>query len=173
MSLRRLGAAAARLRVATGGGGPRRPSLAGAPPPPALPGVHPPAGEGVGGAWPHHRGGPHDSRPLHPPSGRLETAAAKGVRRRAQPRPRRSGRGDARAGRAPPPASTKPTRPPGAYAMSGTPSPTAPSKVEAGAAAPLPSRWSSVPARTPETLLVAGAPTRFRRRRECVRAISG
>ena len=69
-------------------------SLAGVPPP-WRPGVHRPAGEGTDGAWPHHRGGPHDRRPLPPPSGHPETATAKGVRRRAQPRPRRSGRGDA------------------------------------------------------------------------------
>ena len=178
MPSRRPRAAAVRLHVAMGGGGPRPPSLvlAGVPPP-WRPGVHRPAGEGTDGAWPHHRGGPHDRRPLPPPSGHPETAAAKGVRRRAQPRPRRSGRGEApgrllRAGRAPPPASPKPNRSPGAYPMSGTPSPTAPSKVGASAAAPLPSGRSCVPARTPEALSVAGAPTRFRRRRECARATS-
>ena len=141
-------------------------------PPPWRPGVHRPAGEGAGGAWHHHRGGPHDRRPT--------------PRRPAAPRPRRPKRSAAarspghgaptaatpRAGCAPPPASPKPTRAPGAYPISGTTSLTASSKVGASAAAPLPSGPSYVQARTPEALLVAGAPTRFRRRRECARATS-
>ena len=75
-------------------GSDRTPPASRAPP---LPGARcpSPGREGAGGARSNHRDGPHDRRPLPPPFGRSETAAAKGVRRRAQPRPRRSGRGDA------------------------------------------------------------------------------
>ena len=108
---------------------------------------------------PRHPAGP---RPWRPKASAAAHSPGRGAPAAATPQ----------TGRAPPPASPKHTRAPGAYPMSGTPSPTAPSKVGASAAAPLPSGRSSVPARTTEALSVAGAPTRLRRRRECARATS-
>ena len=171
MPSRRPRAAAVRLHVAMGGGGPRPPSLVLA--------LYSRASPLPGGPASIARPEKAQGAP-----GPIIAAAVRSSRRPATPRPRRPkgsaaarspghGSPTPRAGRAPPPASPKHTRAPGAYPMSGTPSPTAPSKVGASAAAPLPSGRSCVPARTPEALSVAGAPTRFRRRRECARATSG